>query len=268
MGELGRPRFLGRRKVSSARGFWEGEKDVGKGIRDVKLPIDDLLAGVYALAKRQYGEVNKDNAVRWATLRLEAVKAGWLDDDQKYVKRVIPPKDAMKIFQEDEPEIKKVVEAARQAVRFVPFSTEFNFRVYGVTYNSSTHTEYLARAEKLAKSAQLGNMFLGYMVPDVFYGSALRWIEVKRPMEVLKAGMTGDHIPNVFRVRAYLAQSGQALITTSCVVIKSFMSKNWWNPIKEAGRLVGDSTLIQVAENIIADPWKYHLISRAYGLNP
>lgn len=152
---------------------------IGKGSHHFKVTIP-MIVIVYALTKKQYETVDSNATIKWATLRMEAFKEGWFDS-QKHVRRVETPSDCLTIMANDWPEIKKLANSAWQVVCFVPFLTEFCFRAYGVTYNTATQTEFLARAEKLAQSSQLSQV-TNYLPHDIFYGTSLGWIGVKRPI--------------------------------------------------------------------------------------
>ncbi|KAK9123394.1 hypothetical protein Sjap_012996 [Stephania japonica] len=63
------------------------------------------------------------------------------------------------------------------------------------------------------------------------------------------------------------APPGQAIITTSCAIIKSIQSRGWWDSICSAGGY-DVAPIFAVAERILSKPWKYHIDSRAYGCDP
>jgi hypothetical protein len=222
-----------------------------------------VIAGVYALAKEQWTGTNEDEKIKWATLRMEAFKAGWFDN-QKYCTRKVAPKNSLKVLKADWPKVKGYIQHAWSLCAFIPFLNEFCFRSYGSCYSPANSAEYMTRAEKFMRSS-LTIADLGYMKPDTLYGPAFGWIGMKRVKEVLISG--NEYVPNVFLIRANSAPAGQAIITSTVQVIKSLQSANWWDPIKEIGGY-DDTVILDVAGKICKDPWKYHQMSHIYGCAP
>ncbi|XP_035836701.1 uncharacterized protein LOC118484801 [Helianthus annuus] len=61
----------------------------------------------------------------------------------------------------------------------------------------------------------------------------LAWIGVKRPMQFLHNTIAITRVPNPFRIRAFSAPVGQAVISTSIEVINSIKAAGWWDNIKQ-----------------------------------
>lgn len=249
---------------------WKGlicpVENVGKGLMYYD-PPQHICAGVYALAKAQMKEQSYEDtvAIKWATLRVAAFKAGWFDN-QKQCIRKRSPKNALDVFCEDSDSIIANYKKAYHICGFLPFLNELAFRSYGSTYKKENSEAYGNRAKKLALSAQLDDI-TDYMEGSLLYGPALRWIGVKRPMLVLQAQRNDPSIPNVFKVRLTSAPSGHAVITSACVVIEALEAAHWWSYLKKAGQF-DDKIMFAVAEKITACPWKYHGMCTTYGLPP
>jgi hypothetical protein len=238
-------------------------ENIGAGLASYQVKIP-TMAAVYALAKKQAQnlKMTDDDQVRWALLRLEAFKAGWFDR-QKYCMYVKAPDNSMQTMQTDMEKILPIIDSAYSLCSFVPFMTEYHFRSFGNAYNKSSATEFINKAQDLATSASIVE-HLGYMNPDILYGKALIWIGVRRPMLVLRNAVARLRVPNPFRIRAYSAPSGQAIISTSIAVIESLQSAGWWDGVRSAGHYdVG--ILLAVGEAIARNPWRYHMMYHVYG---
>ncbi|KAL4592761.1 hypothetical protein LXL04_005765 [Taraxacum kok-saghyz] len=188
--------------------------DVGKLHEAAYNEIDDLIMkSIYALAKEQAIELKimrEDDQIKWACIRLEAFKAGWFDN-QKFTirKKVTTATDVLNVFENDSKRIKSIQNDAWILCSFLPYMAEFHFRTFGSTYNSSSASNYVARAQNLATSLKINNLLTYMDNHETLYSKALAWIGVKRPMEVLRNNDAKTRIPSVFLEREKWAQLGR-----------------------------------------------------------
>jgi len=228
-------------------------------------PNVTLTAQIYALAKGQARDLGipRDRRVRWALMRAQAFVAGWYCR-QKYTRFAAPPANSITTYVNDVAQNKKIIKVAYKLAAFIPFFHEVTFRTIGSTWSVARASEFESRAKKMAASSTLDYIFTYTDAEDIF-GSAFRWIGVKRVMDVLKAAESTTKIPNVFIVRKKAAPSGQAFVTTANACIQQIDSAGWWKRLKEKGGYA-DSNMIRMAKRIEANPWKYHMMHGAYGL--
>ncbi|MED6131576.1 hypothetical protein PIB30_010896 [Stylosanthes scabra] len=230
---------------------------------------DHMLASVYVLAREQAKELKIREPEKWALLRMEAVKLGWWGEQSLMVRRVpVGVEDVIKEFDKDNHLTLGFGPMSDDCLKLcclVPFIAELSFRVYGSAYQGDGKQDYVARAKKLATKTQWEDQ-LNYLDEDLLFGNSLKWIDVRRPMEVLKNEPVVSSVPNVFISRK-TASAGVASITTSLAVIDSMIQSGWWGSLKEICGFEEDA-IREVSKRIHRDPWRYHLKSSEYGVMP
>nr|GLL48299.1 hypothetical protein DY000_00007781 [Ipomoea trifida] len=240
-------------------------KDIGTGTYNCH---DLIIPAIYTLAKRQYAmyypSANAEESIKWAVLRACSFEAGWFAA-QKNVKYCKAPNDYLTVFTADKSYYDKYHKPAWALSGFIPYFNEFYFRAYGSCYNSATAADYTAKIRKLALATKIAD-HLNYLSDDVLYGPAFRWIGVVRPKQALIQLKDTINVPNVFVVRMKYGPAGQALVTTTYVVLQAMEAKGWWSEFRDFG--FDDSTINSVAQRILDDPWKFHLYSGVYELPP
>lgn len=238
-------------------------RDVLRG-RNVFKPDIVLMSQIFALAKNQATRMGiKDaDAEKWALLRNQAFAAGWYCR-QKYTKFMTPPKDSLKIYTAALKRNKALVSQAFRLAGFVPFFHETTFRAQCSTWTSARSAEFDGKAKKLATSCGYENE-LKYAESELIFGTAFRWIGVERIKEVLEADTKDGTIPNVFALRLESAPAGTAFICNCATIIRIVQANGWWDRIKEEGGYT-DNNIVTLSRKIIMEPFKYHMMSGAYG---
>lgn len=236
---------------------------IGAGLNVFQCSMLEISA-VYSLAKEQAASLgfSEEDRIKWATLRMEAYKAGWFNL-QKYTKFKPAPYGSARTFNTDLPKVKAIIKNAYKLCAFIPYMAEFHFRAYGSSYSRAGAADYVAKAQSFAQSMNATEI-LTYMDQDNLYGRALSWIGVKRPMEALRNPVSYARIPNPFKIRSTACPAGQALICTSVAVITSVKAAGWWDKICKAANY-DDAKLVEVAGTIEKNPWKFHMLCSAYG---
>jgi len=223
-----------------------------------------ITAQVYGLAKQQAGRIGipKDRRIKWALLRTQAYAAGWYCQ-QKYTKFATPPKNSITEYIKDIGSNRGLVLAAYKLASFIPFFHEFTFRAQCSTWSPGRSAEFEPKVKKLAESSQLADVLKFTELSDIL-GSAFRWIGVKRVMDVLQVETERNQIPNVFLIRKRAPPAGQAFITTCAACCNQIATAGWYDALKEHSGYKDDK-MMSVAAKLEADPFKYHMMYRAYG---
>lgn len=240
-----------------------------KALRGIYVYNSNMLfnAQIYTLAKNQARnlKLTEDQQVKWAFLRVQAFNAGWYDN-QKYSRFSNPPRDSLITFMTDLTAHKKEFGIAWKLAAFLPFVHELNFRQRCATWSSANSQHYDETAKRLASSASIYDE-MSYLPPHLLYGTSLRWIGVERVMAFYKSPAVWSQIPNSFRIRLETCPSGTALISCTRAAVMQLSSADYWDAIAEG--LGYDFSLVEcVYKKIISDPFKYHMLPSAYGLQP
>lgn len=219
-----------------------------------------FTAQVYALnkARAPAGE----DAIKWALLRMEAVKSGWFEN-QTETRFVDPVADAVETFVTDTHDKEDQIMEARQLAHIVPLSAEFVFRVTGHHFLSHDKATYTAKYAGLC-AASLVTAPANYLQPENQYHAALHWVGPKRIREVLIAQIGTEAIPPAIALRAYSCPSGTAPISTTVAVLDAMSS--FQLEAEFAARSGLD--LIAIRQEMAAikkKPEVYHKAYHAYG---
>lgn len=223
-------------------------------------------AQIYMLAKTQAADlgVAENMRVRWAVLRVQAYVAGWYSG-QKGTRFMDPPKNSLKDYLKDTKHLGAAVDIAYALAGFIPFFHEMTFRAQAATWTPANAPTFEKKAEQLARSAGLAGI-LDYMDKSLIFGAAFRWIGVERVKDVLLADEGQGTVPYVFELRQKSAPSGKAFICNIRAVIRAIKRSGWWDYVKrEMGYT--DEAVLTVAERILENPFRYHMMCGAYGFN-
>ncbi|KAE8270369.1 hypothetical protein A4X09_0g1978 [Tilletia walkeri] len=219
--------------------------DVGSVHDRTTISIRDLLQ-VYALNKSRCPD--PANAVSFALLRMEAVKAGWVDvANQPEIARADPWDDdtARRSFLTDYRRIMDECPRAARAAYCLPLISEFIFRATGHPWRADEERLYDDLYRSTLIACHLPGV-IGYLPPWLLYHEALHWIGPARQME---------------------APAGTALLDTSVQVIDALESLNLAEEFGRSGAY--DFELLKtVLEAVKKDPFKYHQSYHRYGVDP
>ncbi|KAE8259175.1 hypothetical protein A4X13_0g1180 [Tilletia indica] len=240
--------------------------DVGSVHDRTTISIRDLLQ-VYALNKSRCPD--PANAVSFALLRMEAVKAGWVDvANQPEIARADPWDDdtARRSFLTDYRRIMDECPRAARAAYCLPLISEFIFRATGHPWRADEERLYDDLYRSTLIACHLPGV-IGYLPPWLLYHEALHWIGPARQMEVLKAQLDLPSLPYELKYRACQAPAGTALLDTSVQVIDALESLNLAEEFGRSGAY--DFELLKtVLEAVKKDPFKYHQSYHRYGVDP
>lgn len=222
---------------------------------------------VYA-ANKAVAPVDAD-PVKFALLRMEAVKCGWLDLlNLKEVTRCDGPSvsDALTTFTADAAAVMDALESARALAFLLPLIAEHVFRTMGhhyITEDSATYVERYRATFKACLMPHLAN----YLIPGVLFHAALHWVSPGRAWAVLRAQLDTQNIPDAIKIRANAAPAGTAIITTTAAVIESLSAVNLKDAFVKHGGMDLDLIATMTAK-IKLNPPKYHKAYFAYGIAP
>lgn len=237
-------------------------KDVGKPIAHSGM-TPAVWAQVYALNKVQ----SPDGAdpVTFGFLRMEAVKAGWFDN-QREVMLVAEVPGALRIMVEDYGTIRDKLERIKTAAFIVPLVAEHVFRTMGHHYITSDSASYVARYSDTFRSCLLPDI-AGILPPAVLYHAALHWVSPRRSRAVLMAQAGTPAIPDALTIRANAAPAGTAILTTTAAIIDSMMAVGIASEFATHGHF-NLPLITKLTEVIKNDPTRYHKSYFAYGVTP
>lgn len=223
----------------------------------------EFIVQVYALNKA----VAKEEAVKFALARMEAVKMGWVDlKSQKEIKLVPSDPDAFQTFFSDLGEKAALIATAQKVAWLTPLAAEFVFRTLGHHYVTSTAATYRDRYKRIFDSS-LEPDINNFLPADHQFHRAFHWIGPKRIRDVLTAQLHNDIVPDAVRLRYYAAPAGTALITTTAAVLESMKASGYYDVLKAESKCDLDRIIAKAAE-IKANPPKFHRVPHAYGLPP
>lgn len=223
-----------------------------------------FIMQVYALNKTRCSDPN--NAIRFALLRMEAVKMGWFDNQKEVVfVDALSSKEATDIFKADHAEIVKLLEDARSAAFVIPLFAEHVFRTTGHHYLTSDAVAYLEKYKNIARASLVENV-IAYMPPSILFHEALHWVSPARARGVLDAQRKTKNIPEAVLTRSSAAPAGTAIITTSIAVLDTMRLTDMYQVLIETERF-NIKKLIDVCKKIRDDPAAYHKSYFAYGRN-
>lgn len=188
--------------------------DVGKPQAHVTMRAN-IWAQIYALNKAK-APMGAD-AATFALLRLEAVKAGWLDG-QREITYSTPPVDSLRILATDLGTLRDRAQTIKTAAFLVPLVAEHTFRTMGHHFISTDAANYATRYSDTFKSCLMPEI-ANLLPPAVLYHSALHWVSPRRSREVLMAQLNEQQIPDALRIRSNAAPAGTAILTTTNAIL-------------------------------------------------
>ncbi|KAL9134982.1 MAG: hypothetical protein Q9175_003828 [Cornicularia normoerica] len=199
----------------------------------------------------QIYQLNKDacpdpaQAIKFALLRVEAVKCGWLKEgDSNGIVRSPPPTQARYVatLNADLNVMKDQIQLAETAAFILPMVGEYVFRTLGHHYVRDR----------------------GLYASSLLYRSTLHWVNPGRAWDVLSAQKGTKTIPEALYDRYNGAPAKTTIITSTAAVIDSLTQTNLINQFAGHGKF--DLKMITtLTEKIKADPPKYHQAYFAYG---
>jgi hypothetical protein len=222
--------------------------------------------------------VNRDAAPsdvgreKFALLRLEAVKAGWLTSDSTYeVEEVDFPDDATVLTQmnTDAPALTSNLQSARSLGFLLPLVAEHVFRTMGHHFISDDAPNYLTRYQSTFRACLMPDL-ANYLEPSVLFHTALHWVSPGRAWQVLQAQKGTQHLPDAISIRANAPPAGTAIITTTAAVIDALEAANIANQFTQYGGFDLQS-IRNMTDTIKLNPPRYHKAWFAYnvvGLTP
>lgn len=219
----------------------------------------EQLAQVYALNKAN--APSESSAVKYALIRMEAVKMGWVAG-QREITWTTPPSDAMATFIKDLTEERGNIGRYRQAAFLIPLVAEHTFRTMGHHYLTGEQATYEGRYQSTLRACLADNVH-GMLPGGIQYHSLLHWVSPARAREVLMAQIGNTRIPEALALRASAAPAGTALITTTAAVLSAMRAANIYDDLKTHGGFALD-TLESVTTKVKANPTKYHKTHYAY----
>jgi len=220
---------------------------------------------IYALNKAAAPE-NAD-PVKFALLRLEAVKAGWLDSRNQSEITHAPRLTAGALhtaIDNDKVAIREHAENARQLAFLQPLIAEHVFRTMGHHYISSDAGTYTDRYKSTFKACLLPHLAT-YLPPAEQYHTALHWVGPGRSHRVLEAHKGTKRIPDAITIRATAPPAGTAIVTTTAAVINAMQGANLVTQFETYGGFNLDS-IVKMAAIVKADQPKYHKAYFAYNV--
>ena len=208
------------------------------------------------------------DAVKFALVRAEAVKAGWVvHDDQKQmvIDDSIDYNAALAIVDADQKYIAKHFENAHALAFVLPLLAEHTFRTMGEYY--STSHDSAAYSNRYAATIRACSMphLIDFLPPDVLYSALLQWVSPGRAWSVLKAQEDTTRIPDGLKLRATAAPSGTTVVTATGTVIEALTAAGFKTGFEEHGDFNLDQ-ILAVADAIKANPPPYHKDYAAYGV--
>ncbi|KAE8225617.1 hypothetical protein CF319_g1654 [Tilletia indica] len=208
-------------------------------------------------------------AVRFALLRMQAVKCGWVDiANQPGIVLVDPWDDdaADRTFLTDHPRTTGEFGCSGRAAHYLPLISEYTFRTTGHPWRADEEQIYVERYRRTLVACSLHGV-IGYLPPSLLYHEVLHWIRPARQMEVLQAQLDLPSLPHELKIRACEAPAGTAILKTTVQVIDALDSLNL---AEEFGRSGGyDFELLKtVVAAVKQDPFKYHHTYQCYGVEP
>jgi hypothetical protein len=222
-----------------------------------------LLAKTYALNKAKAPQTV--DAVKFALLRVEAVKKGWVAG-QREIKLQTPPTDYLQTFIADLEGLADTIDKASRASFVIPLVAEHTFRTFGHHYISGDAQMYNQRYERTLKAC-LASDLVNYLPPPALYHAALHWVSPARGYEVLKALRDSPRLPEALKLRMNSAPAGCALVTTNAAVLTLMKTDGVYEEFKNASKFDLDG-IVKLAEDIKVDPARYHKSSYAYNVTP
>jgi hypothetical protein len=230
-------------------------------------PNPIIMAMIYALNKEQARSLgmSDEEQIKWGVIRCQAYAAGWFAG-QRYTRYATPPTNSIEVWKRDWPEIAKYKARAWKLVGFLPFCHELSFRQSCSTWTLASSADYEKRVKAMAQSANCSDAV--ELLPGKWlHKSALRWIGIRKVMGVLKRTENRQAIHRIFDIRSRACPAGQAVLSAAAAVIKHMEAAGCWQAIKAVTKWSDENILTQLPL-VTADPYKYHLMFEAYGIDP
>lgn len=219
------------------------------------------LAQIYALNKA--AAPDGVDAKRYAMLRMESVKMGWVSG-QREIRRETPPADALATFIRDIGEERDNLARYRTAAFLIPLVAEHTFRTMGHHYLTGEAATYEKRYQDTLRACLAVNVH-GLLASGVQYHSLFHWVSPLRAREVLMAQLNTTRIPDALGIRAFAAPAGTALVTTTAAVLSAMRAADLFNDFRTAGNF--DFEVIEtVTKKVKENPTTYHKTFYAYGV--
>jgi hypothetical protein len=219
------------------------------------------LAQIYALNKA--AAPDGTDAKRYAMLRMESVKMGWVSG-QREIRRETPPAEAMNIFLTDIGEERDNLARYRTAAFLIPLVAEHTFRTMGHHYLTGEAASYEKRYQDTLRACLAVNVH-GLLASGVQYHSLFHWVSPLRAREVLMSQLSTTRIPDALAIRANAAPAGTALVTTTAAVLSAMRAADLFTEFKTAGNF--DFDIIEsVTKKVKQAPTTYHKTFYAYGV--
>lgn len=228
-------------------------------------PNPVIMAMIYALNKEQARilGMTDEEQIKWGTIRYQAYAAGWFAG-QRYTRFATPPANSIEVWKRDWPEISKYKSRAWKLAGFLPFCHELSFRQSCSTWTLATSVDYEKRVRAMAQSSNCTDA-IDLLPGKWLHKSALRWIGIRKVMGVLKREANRQAIHRIFDIRSKACPAGQAALSAAAAVIKHMDAAGCWQAIKAATNWE-DTNIMTQLPIVTADPYKYHLMYEAYGI--
>ncbi|KAE8230694.1 hypothetical protein CF326_g4297 [Tilletia indica] len=237
--------------------------DVGSGPTGASFSLRDL-AQVYALNKDRCPI--KSYAAQFALLRMEAVRAGWVDiSNQTEIVLVEPLHDvsALRTLAQDLETLRHKIDQVRSLGYLIPLIAEHVLRTKGHYWCTEKADVYTGHYRDIYEACLLPE-FEDYLPPDLLYHQALHWTGPSRQMQVLLAQLQIPRLPGPLKTMASDPPASMDLISATAKCIKALRIG-----MKRKLSATYDFELIKsVAAAAENDPFKYHKLHFLYGVGP
>lgn len=235
-------------------------EDVGRPTAHATIAYTDW-GQIYALNKNAAPQ-GVDPAT-FGLLRLEAVKAGWLDG-MREVRYENPIDDALRTLVTDMASLRDKAQLVKTAAFLVPLAAEHTFRTMGHHFITSDQANYVQRYSDTFRSCLYPE--ISTLLPAAtLYHAALHWVSPGRARSVLMAQLDSTQIPDALRIRSNAAPAGTAILTTTNAIIEAMGSVGLDDAFDRFGNF-GLTEIREMTQVVKQDPCRYHKSYFAYGV--
>lgn len=236
-------------------------RTVGSGEVGCRFDLETVYQ-IYALNKARAPE--GEDAIKYALVRLEAVKMGWFSR-QREVEFVDEIPEAEAVFIADQMQIRQYAYEAQRTAWLIPLAAEHTFRTFGHHYLTGAAADYERRYRQTLTSC-LAPEVASFMRPSTLYHHCLHWVSPARARAVLEAQVGGTRIPEAIALRVNAAPAGTALVTTTAAVLSAMQSSGIRAELDSVG--VYDLSTIEAAANAVKEaPTRFHKLHHAFGVD-
>ncbi|KAE8240260.1 hypothetical protein A4X13_0g7881 [Tilletia indica] len=239
--------------------------DVGDFHTGASFPLEHL-AQVYALNKARCPD--SDYAVHFGLLRMEAVKAGWVDTSTQAEIIFVDPLDddvALRTLEHDLATFTENIYQVRTLAYLIPLIAEHCFRTQG-HYWRTDKAEAFRYWVPLHACLEHSPRF--NLPPELLYYEALHWTGPARQMQVLLAQLQLSRLPDALKTMASDTPASMADLICTARYIKALNSDIQKDKFSKCPAFDKFDLIKSVAAAVEKDPFKYHQLHFFYGVGP